>query len=120
MPSIHEVVQWSKDFQIQNPPFGLSINLDPLDGYPFHSWAIGVIQCTVSIIVPHRDSHRPTTIASSEIIYLMRVDTRERLYDYMRSRVHQLVCHELDENILVNGERLFDPHADEIPRFGHP
>lgn len=51
---------------------------------------------------------------------LLAIDRRDDLIRYLaakaRSALRNMVSHEVDEMLMVEGERIFDPHADEAPR----
>jgi hypothetical protein len=65
-------------------------------------------------IVPLRD--QPTFSVS--LVYTVQFRPQMSLFDIARQirfRIHEAIKHEIDENILVAGERLFDPHKNDRP-----
>lgn len=34
------------------------------------------------------------------------------VYDHIRSALHRLMAHEVDEQLLIDGQRMYDPHSE--------
>jgi hypothetical protein len=68
---------------------------------------------TVEILmeVPHRENGRPTRVCFSSSVDIR----RKALVPFIRECIIAALTHEVDEQIHVRGERLFDPHRGEQP-----
>lgn len=68
----------------------------------------GLVLVELTLTVPERDEAAMRQITFRRVGY-----EDEMLYpEVVRSLIHEAVMHEVDEMLLVNGERLFDPHRD--------
>ena len=63
--------------------------------------------------VRHRDTGEATRIQRVVAIPDMFVQQPTEFVHLIRGALREVVTHEVDENIYVGGERLFDPHAAE-------
>ena len=71
----------------------------------------------VRIQVLDRDSGQPTSIAADQVLWLPHLQRNpEMLAEGLRAVLRYLMGHEVDEGIVVNGKRPFDPHANEPQR----
>jgi len=94
---------WLKDFQYK-PGWKVGVEFDSRSYMHF---------LRITMMVPNRDNPR-------EVIPVMQASAlpewdqgEEDFWRYLRSRLHDLECHEADEMFLVNGKRVFDPHKGE-------
>lgn len=72
----------------------------------FHDEGLGV----VTIDVPDRVTGQ--VLRGAKHFLFDRSDRRE-LALHIRRAVRELLLHEIDESIYIDGERIFDPHAEE-------
>lgn len=66
------------------------------------------ISISCSVTAPHRDTGEriPLNMARGGQDY----PAPSYVYDALRGMLHELILHETDESITVNGARMFDPH----------
>lgn len=95
-------------------------------GWPFKDWGLVLnaerereypprehdVKVHVRLNAPHRDTGQRG--AGVQMLFHLHIFWGESdLTRYLRARLIDLVIHELDESILVDGKRVFDPHAKE-------
>lgn len=98
-------------------------------GFPFKAWGV-LLRATheererfVNVRVtmsrtPHRDTGHAGAVAqlcSLDVLLLERWGDRDAA-DYIRRHLLlELARHEMDESILIDGVRAFDPHREDAP-----
>lgn len=73
----------------------------------------GCLEIRTSIQVPHRDTGKFGPVAGCLRLPLVVVETVDavRLYKQVRLTLMDLLTHELDESIRLDGKLLRDPHS---------
>lgn len=66
--------------------------------------------------VVNRDEPGKTIPLTSQRV-LPAYSTEERAFDFIRACARDFIIHELDECILVDGKRIYDPHPPEHPHY---
>lgn len=77
-----------------------------------HSWNLFHIKLTAKA----PDAYEKRGVIELECVNTMHmdeIDNHEMIVRAMRSMLHNLVLHEVDESILICGTRKFDPHKRE-------
>lgn len=97
-------------------------------GFPFKAWGMeveafahaGGLSVSAMVRSPHRDTGQPpwgpagVRLARSMDAHEVSLIDAQTLVDWVRRALLQaLVLHELDESLLVDGRRVYDPHRDE-------
>lgn len=97
-------------------------------GYPFKAWDMGLrafyaeatdsVDVAVFIDAPHRDTGKQGggvhMVFQVPYVFSESMD-ENHLARFIRDRLHDMMAHEMDESILVDGKRIFDPHGTEKP-----
>lgn len=99
-------------------------------GYPFKAWG-GEIRATaqgglLAVDILFRQApHRDTGVASGGIAQRSWLEgafflaepkaAQDRLARWLEVQLKHAVMHELDESLLFDGKRVFDPHTKDTP-----
>jgi hypothetical protein len=75
-----------------------------------------VIEIRCQATVTERDTREPTPVSTMRFIAAAsaREMADEDLHALGRRIVHDVVVHEIDEHLLVDGKRTWDPHAHTV------
>lgn len=60
----------------------------------------------------HRDTNQIVTIRSTQNLHP--IETVANPLAYIRQFIIQFIVHEIDESILYKGERIYDPHKNDL------
>lgn len=66
----------------------------------------------IAISYPTINSRRPSEPYTTQAVYTVPSHTvyRHEFLDWVRQCLKDMACHEVDEFIIVDGKRMFDPH----------
>lgn len=82
----------------------------------YRAYETAAQRVNISARVADRDTGLPAYIANSNLVFddapVFRGDVLERAR-FVRRLLLDMLAHELDECLYVNGERIFDPHKGE-------
>ena len=74
----------------------------------------GLVTCALELTVPDRDTHEPFVIRST---FQLRHGASDReTQEHVWNVVMELITHEVDESLLYDGSRPFDPHGTRPER----
>jgi hypothetical protein len=87
----------------------LSVRLGPGEG----PWAMFFLVATIT--TNHRDTGNAGPVNKSLAFTARSIQTIDDATRMARSLLKDILCHEVDEAIMVDGVRVFDPHREEKP-----
>lgn len=104
--SLPKDLDHSKRVQITTMP-NITVWVYPSDEHPGW-WVVKPM-----ITAPERESGALEGFQKPMRFKRKRAPGRKRLAKWVRRAVRSLLHHELDEGLLIDGVRVFDPHAEE-------